>query len=41
MAKATSIDALMDMHESVISELDGVIVKLTRLWPATGRWSIP
>jgi len=32
MAKSTSIGALMDtMHESVIDELDGATLKLTRL----------
>jgi hypothetical protein len=32
MAKATSIGALMDtMHESVIDELNGATMKLTRL----------
>lgn len=32
IAKATSIGALMDtMHESVIDELDGATIKLTRL----------
>ena len=32
MARATSIGALMDtMHESVINEIDGATVRLTRL----------
>jgi len=32
MAKATSIGALMDtMHESVIDQLDGATISLTRL----------
>ena len=32
MAKATSIGALMDsMHESVIDDLNGAVIKLTKL----------